>query len=52
MHEFNFELQIENIMMYLTFDKKVKSCYSDHRAIYTNISKAENRVAAAAIFLR
>ena len=27
---------------------QLKSCYSDHRAIYTDGSKAENRVAAAA----
>ena len=55
-------IQKPHIDLYLTHQKKhlgndcmfqslfaeLKSCYSDHRAIYTDGSKAENRVAAAA----
>ena len=47
-----------HIDLYVTHQKKhlgddclfaqLKSCYPDHRAIYTDGSKAENRVAAAA----
>ena len=53
-----------HIDLYLTHQKKhlgddcmfqslfaeLKSCYSDHRAIYTDGSNTENRVAAVAIF--
>ena len=55
-------IQKPDIDLYLTNQKKhdgddclfqslfaqLKSCYPDHRAIYTDGSKAENRVAAAA----
>ena len=55
-------IQKPHIDLYLTHQKKhlcddclfqslfaqLKSCYPDHRAIYTDGSKAENRVAAAA----
>ena len=55
-------VQKPHIDLYLTHQKKhlgddclfqslfaqLKSCYPDHRAIYTDGSKAENRVAAAA----
>ena len=56
-------IQKPHVDLYLTHQKKhlgddcmfqslfaeLKSCYSDHRAIYTDGSKTENRVAAAAI---
>ena len=56
-------IQKAQIGLYLTHQKKhlgddiifqslfakLKSCYSDHSAIYTDGSKTENRVAAAAI---
>ena len=55
-------VQKPHIDLYLTHEKKhlgddclfqslfaqLKGCYPDHRAIYTDGSKAENRVAAAA----
>ena len=58
----SWTIQKPHIYLYLTHQRKhladdcmfqslfadLKSCYSDHRAIYTDRSKAENRVAGAA----